>query len=126
MHRRTETSGKGRRCNAQIGQVGRLLEESQKEECQEVTIDDNWNPRDKTKMATKKSAPRKRAVTGAAKTSQGFAGGKEGGGWSVRQSHAGGKHSVTVKKGGHTKTITCKSKDAADAAFVNAVVNAKG
>lgn len=79
-------------------------------------------------MATKKKdAPRKkRPVTGAAKTSQGFAGGKEGGGWSVRQTNAGGKHAVIVKRGSRSKTIPCKNKAAADAAFVNEVVNAKG
>lgn len=77
-------------------------------------------------MAAKKSTPKKRRpITGAAKTSEGFAGGKEHGGWSVRQSHAGGKHTVTVKRGANSKKTPYKTKAAADAAFTAAVASAK-
>jgi hypothetical protein len=76
-------------------------------------------------MAKKGAPHKKRPVTGAAKTSEGFAGGKEHGGWSVRQSNTGGRHTITVKRGSHSKTTPYKSKAAADSAFVAAVTNAK-
>lgn len=66
----------------------------------------------------------KRPLTGAAKTSRDFAAGK---GYSVRHTEpTAGKHTVEFKHKGKTTRKANLSKTAADAAFVDFIVKAKG
>ena len=81
-----------------------------------------------TKTHTKKTAAnrhKKRPLTGAAKASVDFAGGKEHGGWSVRLVKEGLGYAVHIKRGSK-RSVVRGSKAKCDAAFLDAVVNAKG
>lgn len=80
------------------------------------------------KAHAKKSAPKhkKRPLAGAAKSSVDFAGGKEHGGWSVRLVKEGFGYAVHVKRHGKATRVIKGSKAHCDAAFVDAVVAAKG
>lgn len=71
-------------------------------------------------MAKAKS---KGKLRGAAASTESFCGIK--GGPAIRQFREGGKHVVSVRSGGKVRTFK-GTKAQADAAFVNAVVNAKG
>lgn len=71
------------------------------------------------------SHSKKRPLTGAAKASVAFAGGKEHGGWSVRLTKEGFGFAVHVKKHGKSRVVAKGSRATCDDAFIRAVASMK-